>query len=69
MERILTEFEIRMKELTGSEYELCSEYTGSQKEVTIMHAVCGREFKTTPYQFLNGQRCPILLDKTDAVLI
>lgn len=45
----------------SSEYEVLSEYMGSQEKLIFKHKVCNNEFKMTPNNFLRGQRCPYCL--------
>lgn len=45
-------------ELVGDEYELVSEYNGTNKNATFYHKVCKNTFQKTPHNFLAGQRCP-----------
>lgn len=52
------QFKIDIKNRTGSEYKLLSDYTGSQVKVTMLHTTCGNEYLVTPNVFLNGKRCP-----------
>jgi Zn ribbon nucleic-acid-binding protein/very-short-patch-repair endonuclease len=44
--------------LAGKEYTVVSSYLGTGKPITIRHAVCGKEYETTPNKFLMGRRCP-----------
>lgn len=53
------EFANEVKVLTGGEYKVVGEYTGSLKEVKMRHVKCGCNFWVTPNKFLTGRRrCP-----------
>ena len=48
-----------IKEMTGGEYELLSEYKNSITKVKIRHNKCGTIYETTSHNFLdNNCRCP-----------
>lgn len=52
------EFSEEVVNLTGTEYELYTDYHRSNVHVYIKHFTCGRIFKITPNAFLRGNRCP-----------
>ncbi len=39
------------------EYEILTEYKGSQVKIEILHKTCGTETKLTPRMLIEGQRC------------
>lgn len=52
------EFKKEVYSLVGSEYKLLSEYVNAKSKVLFKHNKCGREWSTTPDDFLNGgSRC------------
>ena len=40
------------------EYELLSEYAGSQKQVKVKHKVCDEIYEVTPDHILRKRKCP-----------
>ena len=52
-------FKDRVKELTGDEYLVLSEYTKAIEKIILKHNKCGRTYKTTPHDFISGCRCPM----------
>ena len=51
------EFKKEISDITNGEYELISEYINSKSKIKIKHIKCGREYFTTPSDFLRGGRC------------
>lgn len=47
-----------VSDLIGDEYEIISDYVGTNENVTFYHKLCDNTFKMTPHNFLAGQRCP-----------
>ena len=44
----------------SSEYILISKYIGHCKEITLLHSLCNKEWKTTPNKFIDRKdRCPV----------
>lgn len=54
------EFETKLKELVGDDYELVGPYNGDRQPIKIRHKDCGlvTEYPRAAY-FLGGQRCPL----------
>ena len=52
-------FKAKVKELSGEEYSVLSNYTKATDKITLRHNKCGREYQTQPHHFLSGSRCPI----------
>lgn len=52
------EFSKEVNELTFGEYKLSSPYKGNKINVLVMHEKCGKIYKVTPHDFLQGNRCP-----------
>lgn len=48
----------RVKELTGDEYEVLSEYISAKTPIVIKHNNCGHVYNVSPSNFLSGKRCP-----------
>lgn len=44
---------------TKGKYELKLEYKGTYEPIKIKHLECGNTYKTKPYKFVLGSRCPI----------
>ena len=44
--------------LVGDEYTVLGEYIGTDTKILMKHNKCGYEYKMTPHNFLQGQRCP-----------
>lgn len=55
-----------VKELTGDDYEVLSEYFNAKTKVKFRHKVCGHEFEKSPNMFLRGQYCPKCGNKRSA---
>lgn len=51
------EFVQCVKNLTGDEYVVCSEYQGAYIEVEIKHLKCGKSKMYKPIDFNSGKRC------------
>lgn len=47
-----------IKNLTGDEYSLESEYKGADPAVKMRHNTCGQSFMISPRRFKYGYRCP-----------
>lgn len=52
------DFENRVRELVGNEYQIIGEYKGADTKLLMKHATCGNEYLVTPYKFSSGRRCP-----------
>lgn len=52
------EFKKRIANTLGKDYQLIGEYKTSRIKVTIKHLVCGKEYKTSPKNALDGLGCP-----------
>lgn len=57
MTKTTDEFKKEVKAISD-EYEIISEYTGTNRKIKFFHTVCKKEFNMTPSNFLQGQRCP-----------
>lgn len=44
--------------LVGDEYRLLERYKGDRQPISILHTLCGHEYKVIPSGFLRGTRCP-----------
>lgn len=45
--------------IVGDEYQVLGEFGAARVPIRMLHRECGREWRTTPYRFLNrGARCP-----------
>lgn len=53
------EFQRRVKELVGEEYEPVGQYATARKPILMKHNKCGNIWETTPDNFLRGHGCPI----------
>lgn len=58
------EFENQIKEYFGEEYELVSEYKGSNSKVKIKHLPCGNTREVYAKRLLRGDRCPFCNHKS-----
>jgi predicted Zn-ribbon and HTH transcriptional regulator len=58
MKKDTIHFKEEVYNLTGNEYTVKSEYTGTHNKVEFIHNKCGNIFKMNPHNFLDGQRCP-----------
>lgn len=45
--------------LVEDEYTLLSQYINNNEKVRMRHKICNSEYDVTPYNFLNGKRCPV----------
>jgi predicted Zn-ribbon and HTH transcriptional regulator len=52
------DFKVRVKELTGDEYEILGEYVNNQTHIKMRHNKCNHVYHVSPNHFLNGKRCP-----------
>ncbi|AJI08873.1 MULTISPECIES: PDDEXK family nuclease [Bacillus cereus group] len=52
------EFLVEFEAILGPEYELLSEYAGSQKQVKVKHKVCDEIYEVTPDHILRKRKCP-----------
>lgn len=53
------EFEVRVRDLVGEEYEVLGKYRNFVTPVELMHNVCGHRYSVTPGNFLHHEkRCP-----------
>ena len=52
-----SQFRKEVYDLTGGEYEVIGEYTGSSDPIKIKHITCGRVYSVRPDHFLRGNRC------------
>jgi len=43
---------------TEGEYKLIGEYDGNRNYAKMLHVKCGHQWKTKPYNFNSGKRCP-----------
>lgn len=53
-----SDFLRQVEEQGEGEYELLSQYIGSDSHVKIKHISCGNIYNVTPSNFLKGRRCP-----------
>lgn len=51
-------FRDEVRNIYGNEYEVLGDYTNNATKIIFMHNVCGKEYTTTPYNFLRQKRCP-----------
>ncbi|WP_091014530.1 DUF2726 domain-containing protein [Paenibacillus amylolyticus] len=51
-------FKSEVDEIVGQEYSVIGEYSGANKNISLLHNQCGNQFDMTPSNFLRGQRCP-----------
>ena len=54
------EFLVEFEAILGPEYELLSEYAGSQKQVKVKHKVCDEIYEVTPDH--RRENAPIALE-------
>lgn len=55
---ITSDFREQVKDLTGDEYSVLSDFTKQNDSVTLRHNKCGNVFTIKARAFLGGQRCP-----------
>jgi very-short-patch-repair endonuclease len=53
-----SDFVKEVYELTGNEYMPLEAYDGNKIKILFQHALCGHTWKSTPNNFLKGNRCP-----------
>lgn len=51
------EFKKELYEFVGDEYELIDEYVNNRTKIKYIHRTCGKVWKQTPSEVLNGYRC------------
>lgn len=56
--RTTESYKKEIKELVGDEYTLLGEYINTETPIKMKHNICGTIYKSKPYNFLNGRRCP-----------
>lgn len=50
-------FSRKVKELTGGDFEIISDYLGADKRISILHKSCGKTHDYLPYLFIKNCRC------------
>lgn len=50
-------FKKEVFDLEGDDYIVIGEYVNNKTEIEILHVECNEPYKTTPKQFLRGDRC------------
>lgn len=63
------EFKQEIYDLVGNEYVFLDSYVNNRTRIRVKHNKCGNVYKTTPGNFIHGNRCPycsITGRKTDA---
>lgn len=50
-------FSRKVKELTGDNFEIVSDYLGADKRISILHKGCGKVHDYLPYLFIKNCRC------------
>lgn len=55
--KTLTQVKEEVFNIVNDEYEIISDYNGTNNDVIFYHKLCDDTFKMTPHNFFSGQRC------------